>query len=100
MYNYSIEFEYDEAKSKLNVQKHGLSFEEAKQLWAGRRVETDGRVGEEPRKIIIGKLNGKFYSCIYTVRGSKVRIISARRSRDHEEKIYTERNQNEEDDIR
>ncbi len=36
---------------------------------------------DEPRFLLIGKLNGKCYSCIFTYRGRVIRLISTRRSR-------------------
>lgn len=30
-------FEYDEAKSRSNLEKHGMDFKEAKALWADKR---------------------------------------------------------------
>ncbi len=72
-----MKFEYDKNKSIINKEKHGISLEEAKTI-------------DEPRFMIIGKINGKFYSCIYTMRKEVIRLISARRSRKSEEEIYHE----------
>lgn len=83
-----MEFEYDPIKSELNRQKHGISLEEAKALWTVPGTETKARAEEETRFMRIGRLGGKLYSCIYTVRGDTIRLISARRSRIREVKIY------------
>lgn len=96
MYNFSIDFEYDLNKSENNLKKHGISFEEAKHLWLVPAVEVEAKTEDEPRFIRIGKLNGKFYSCIFTVRKGRVRIISVRRSRREEQKIYWEKMKDEE----
>jgi uncharacterized DUF497 family protein len=45
----------------------------------------------ELRKLAIGKIGGKFWTIIFTLRGETVRIISARRSRDNEKKLYHEK---------
>lgn len=90
-----MEFEYNSKKSASNRQKHGISLEEAKALWFVSGLEIEARTQDEPRFLRIGKLEGKFYSCIYTVRGNVVRLISARRSRREEEKIYEEAAKNE-----
>lgn len=84
-------FEFDPQKSAANRTKHGLTLQEAKELWSVTGVEVRARTEDEPRFLRIGKLKGKFYSCIYTVRHGVIRLISARRSRNEEEKIYTER---------
>ena len=85
-----MKFEYDPQKSLANLQKHGVSLEEAVQLWSVVAVEIGARTSDEPRFMIIGKLGGKFHSCIFTKRGEMIRLISARRSRKEEEKIYHE----------
>ena len=97
MYYLGMNFEYDEKKSQVNQKKHGISFEEAKKLWMVPAVEIQARTEDEPRFLRIGKLKDKFYSCIFTTRKDVVRLISVRRSREEEEKIYhKEKIENEE----
>ncbi len=86
-----MEFEYDSKKSELNREKHGITLQQARELWAFPGVEISARTADEPRILRIGKLGERFYSCIYTVRSGKIRLISARRSRPEEEAIYEER---------
>ena len=86
-----MNFEYNIIKSEVNRQKHGLSLEEAKQLWLASAVEIQARTVGEARFLRIGKIQGVFYSCVYTVRGEVIRLISARRSRAEEEAIYKEK---------
>ncbi len=83
-----MEFDYDPHKSEQNRQKHGISLEEAKALWTVSGVVIQARTTDEVRFLRIAKSKGRLYSCIYTFRGDKVRLISARRSRIEEEKIY------------
>lgn len=83
-----MKFEYDLHKSQLNLKKHGVSLEEAKSLWFIPCIEIKARTLDEPRWMRIGELNGKFYSCIFTVRKEVIRLISVRRSRDEEVMIY------------
>ena len=83
-----MKFEYDEKKSSANQLKHGIAFEQVKILWSVLAVEFEAKTVDEPRSMIIGKIDGKLYSCIFTIRGPAIRIISARRSRKSEEKIY------------
>ena len=91
MYNISIEFEYDPEKSKANRHKHGISFDEAKEIWMSSHADMDTKTVSEVRRMVIGPVCGKMYTCVYTYRNGKVRIISARRSRPEEERIYHER---------
>ena len=43
---------------------------------------------DEPRFLVIGKINNKHWSAITTYRNNKTRIISVRRSRKKEIEIY------------
>ena len=85
-----MKFAYDKNKSATNKAKHGISLEEAKELWLVPSVEVEATTIDEPRFMLIGRINGKFYSCIYTLRDDAIRLISARRSRKTEEEIYHE----------
>ncbi len=84
-----IEFEFDEAKSLSNKQKHGIDFVEAQNLWNDPNlVEIKARTDNEPRYLIIGMVDSKYWSAVTTARSNKVRIISVRRSRKSEVDIY------------
>ncbi|ARV58787.1 toxin [Nostocales cyanobacterium HT-58-2] len=84
-----MEFEFDEQKSAANKVKHGVDFIEAQELWGDRnRVEVAARNIDEPRFLVIGLINGKHWSAVITYREERVRIISVRRARDEEVKIY------------
>ena len=83
------EFIYDENKSSTNKNKHGIDFIETQLLWEDvDRIIIPARVLDELRFIIIGKIENKYWSAIFTIRDDKIRIISARRSRKEEIKIY------------
>ena len=97
MYNFNIEFEYDPGKSAANRLKHGISLEEVQKLWLVSRIIIQAHSVDEPRYMVIGRLEDKFYSCVFTMRGSVIRLISARRSRKEEELIYHEKIGQEED---
>ena len=90
-------FDFDPNKSRTNREKHGISLEEARELWSVLAVEIQARTQDEPRFMIIGKIKGKLYSCIFAKRGEVARIISARRSHKKEEKIYYENVRQEKD---
>jgi uncharacterized DUF497 family protein len=83
------EFEWDEAKRQLNITKHGLDFEDAKQVWDGRsKVTVDSPRDSESRQLNIAKIDDKIYSVISTLRGIKIRIISFRSANLREVKLY------------
>lgn len=80
-----MDFEYDPAKSRLNRAKHGLDFVEAQGLWDDPDVlEIPAKTRDEPRFLVIGKIDGRHWSGVITYRGDKLRIISVRRSRAEE----------------
>jgi uncharacterized DUF497 family protein len=84
-----MEFEYDPRKSESNKRKHGIDFVEAQTLWDDPdRIEIPARTADEPRYLLIGKINDDHWSAIFTYRDGKTRIISVRRSRREEVEIY------------
>src|SRR6266498_868301 len=93
----TIRFEFDLTKSAINNAKHGVRLEEAQQLWKEASVIVEARSKDEPRFMVIGKIGERFFTCIFTERQGVIRLISLRRSRDDEKKIYDETNKKEND---
>ena len=84
-----MEFEFDSAKSAANLEKHGIDFTQAQQLWQDvTRVEVPARMVDEPRWLVIGRIDGRHWSAVVTYRQGRARIISARRSRKEEVALY------------
>lgn len=84
-----MKFQYDARKSASNRLKHGIDFIEAQALWDDPDyIEIPAKTTDEPRCLVIGKINGKHWSCVITYRGECIRIISVRRSRSEEIDIY------------
>ena len=82
-------FEFDSSKSQRNREKHGIDFDEAQSLWDDEdRLEIPAKTLDELRFLVVGKINNKYWSAVITYRGENIRIISVRRSRDEEIKIY------------
>ena len=85
----SMKFEFDAAKSAANKAKHKLDFMAAQALWADvDRALIPGNSLDEPRQLLIARYAGKIWAAVFTVRGENIRIISVRRARESEEKIY------------
>lgn len=64
-----MEFKYDPKKSKSNKQKHGIDFEESKNLWLdNNRLEVQARSDDEPRYALIALFNEKLWTAFYTLR--------------------------------
>lgn len=82
-------FEFDEHKSQINQQKHGIDFIQAQELWSDPDLlEIPARTADEPRFLIIGRLKGEHWSAVITYRSKTIRIISVRRSRVEEVALY------------
>jgi uncharacterized DUF497 family protein len=84
-----MDFEFDPAKSLANKTKHGIDFEEAKKLWQDLdRLEVPARTEDEPRFLVVGRIEGTAWSAVVTYRSDAVRIISVRRARESEVALY------------
>ncbi|MFH1950508.1 MAG: BrnT family toxin [Pseudomonadota bacterium] len=89
MYNLHMKFEWDPQKSRLNQIKHQIDFESAKPLWDDPdRIEIRAPYPLENRYVLIGRINNKLWSAIYTIRKGAIRIISVRHSRKQEARLY------------
>jgi len=74
---------------RANSTKHGIDFIAAQQLWEDlNRVVVPARTSDKPRCLLIGRVSGKHWSAVFTLRGEAVRIISVRRSRPEEVEIH------------
>jgi len=84
-----MEFDFDPVKSASNKTKHGIDFVEAQALWQDEAlIEAPARTEDEPRFLIVGRIDGRHWSAVCVRRGERVRIISVRRSREEEVSAY------------
>jgi uncharacterized DUF497 family protein len=84
-----MKFEFDSEKSDNNKKKHGINFLDTQALWDDPDYFIiPARTIDEPRFLVIGKIEDKHWSGGITYRGESVRIISVRRSRKEEIDIY------------
>jgi uncharacterized DUF497 family protein len=84
-----MRFDYDPDKSAANLAKHAIDFDEAQALWADEAlIAAPARAQDEPRWLAVGRIGGRHWTAVYTLRGSTVRIISVRRSRRDEIDAY------------
>jgi uncharacterized DUF497 family protein len=89
-----VRFEWDPKKESRNIEKHGVSFREAKELFTSRLdfLELyDGAHLEEERFVAIGPIRRGLVLVVYTERSEDtVRIISARWATKKERALYLE----------
>ena len=96
--NYKLQgtqFEWDADKAQSNIQKHGVMFEEAAEVFFDPFYQTgDASVdNKEARDFIIGyTFSQRLLLAVYTERNDKTRIISARAATRVERKVYEEAN--------
>ena len=89
-----MEFEWDESKAVENEDKHGISFRQAVEIWSAPHLEVDhiaySEDGEK-RNATMGWIENKLFVAIWTKRNQKIRLISVRRARKNEEKVFLEK---------
>jgi uncharacterized DUF497 family protein len=76
-------FEWDEAKNRANLQKHGLDFADAEEMFrAGFFYEPDTREDYgEKRWIGLGMARGRIAHVVFVERGADtIRLISLRKA--------------------
>jgi uncharacterized DUF497 family protein len=85
-----MDFEWDEPKRRANSAKHGIDFVAAARIFEGPIVETEDRRRDygEPRLLVLGETAGQVIQLVYTWRGRRRRIISARKASRDERQIY------------
>jgi len=91
-------FEWDEAKSRKNLEERGFDFELAARIFAGDLLEhEDRRRNYSERRIVsVGEIDSEIFVVVHTQHGANRRIISARqanrRERDAYRKAFGQRN--------
>jgi uncharacterized DUF497 family protein len=87
-----MEFEWDARKSRLNENKHGVSFHEAASVFGDPLALTfddTARLGHERRYLTFGiSAAGRSLVVVHASRGDTIRIISARIMTPRERRAY------------
>ena len=82
-------FEFDPKKSESNQEKHGIDFVDVQAIWQDPDlIEVQAKSDDETRSLVVGMINGKYWSAIITYRSEIIRIIYVRRSRESEVALY------------
>ena len=85
-------YEWDEAKRRSNLTKHGVDFADVARFDFARAVsEIEEREGEA-RYIATGYIGNRLHSLVYVRRGGNIRVISLRVASRQERRAYDERN--------
>jgi uncharacterized protein len=85
-----VRYEWDEAKRRSNIQKHGIDFVGIESVFLGVTVTVvDDRVNYgEPRFVTLGLLSGRTVVITHTESDEVIRIISVRKATKNEEIAY------------
>ncbi|MEJ6603334.1 MAG: BrnT family toxin [Verrucomicrobiia bacterium] len=60
MHQFGVLFDWDDAKAEINLSKHGISFETARELWADRKlIMLATKNPTESRYLAIGRTEQK-----------------------------------------
>ena len=88
-----MKYEWDEAKNRKNIAKHGFSFEDAELVFDGPCVtfEDDRFAYGEERLITLGLLAGRLVVIAHAPRDEGTRIISMGKGNRREQEIYKKR---------
>ncbi len=88
-------FEWDEAKRRTNIAKHGVDLTEIARFdWLSASVKADARrkYGEK-RLSATGLIDRRLHVCVFTPRGGNLRLISLRKANRRDiAKWHAERN--------
>jgi len=88
-------FAWRDKKAATNAKDHGITFAAACDVfndpfaveWQDERYD----YGED-RYAIVGMVENRLLYVAYTIRGEKIRLISARKAEPHERRMYHEEN--------
>jgi uncharacterized DUF497 family protein len=87
-----VEFEWDSEKAQSNLDKHRLSFDEAATAFGdplSLTIPDPDHSDDEDRFVLLGQsYAGRMVVVIFTERGERIRLISARLATPREKRAY------------
>lgn len=86
-----MKFEWDEAKNAVNIEKHGIDFNNGHELFENNRLvfPDDRKDYGESRFVTVGYIKNRMVIAIYTQRASEsIRIISLRKANNREKERF------------
>lgn len=85
-----MRFEWDAVKNDTNIRKHGIDFNDAKDIFHGfaLTVKDDRYDYPERRFITLGLMFEHVIAVVHTETADKIRIISARKATKYERHEY------------
>lgn len=83
-----MEFEWDEAKRLMTIEKHGLDFRDVQKVLLTNHLVLAAKSDAEQRHLAVGLSEGRLVAIVFTLRGENIRLITARRAREYESRAY------------
>lgn len=84
-----MDYEFDPAKDEANFEAHGLRLSDFAGFDVKPTVAADERVDYRERRLrAFGRIGGKGYCLVFTVREPVLRLISFRRAHEKEMRRY------------
>ena len=85
-----MEFEWDEAKRRTNLEKHGVDLLDGAIIFQGQLVTFEDQRFDygEPRLVSIGLVEGQYYVVVHTKRDGVTRLISTRKGGRRDKRRY------------
>lgn len=81
-------FEWNEEKRDATLEKQGIDFLDAAEVFATDHLILSARSEVEQRQIAVGRVNDVAIAVVFTLREGAIRIITARRARTNEREAY------------
>jgi uncharacterized DUF497 family protein len=88
-----MEFEWDENKRRINLQKHDLDFANAHLAFTEDAfvIPDDREDYGDDRYILLGLMRERIVVIAFTIRDDVIRVISMRKANKQEQKSYVQR---------
>lgn len=88
----TLSFEWDSEKAQRNYLKHGVSFEEAAEVFFDILAQVaDASQNEEARLVLVGyTFRSRLLLVVHMERGERIRLISARAASRAEQNLHEE----------
>ncbi len=84
-------FEWDDRKAASNLRKHNISLDTAREVFEAERfLDRMDDDPDEDRNVRIAEVQGRLLTVVYTERGQRIRIISARKATSQEHQDYAD----------
>ena len=88
-----MKFEWDDAKTRANLRKHGIDFADAATVFDDESALTIPDTGFDEDRYVTMAVDalGRILVVVYTWRDDRIRIISARKAGPSETRAYGDR---------